>query len=264
MGIRITFFAVDLSPFERSLNWSVGELMKYVQIHSTEEDIPLFLAEFYTDTEIGWARYCISCERTIFRGHTPMSVADVDTDPLLAISCRDYLAQGKAWHLDWVLVALASCPAAAWVHELSSGYKCHWIGSLLDWVQRAGVLSAGDYARYESLFLKVLRGWDCGAHLNGPETQLSDFDFPVLPAVDNGKGGISIWTADEIDFFLRCTKHLLSLEPQFGIPPTWRTHSLAGTDDEWNDWVYKMLNQLLAIETLGYDRPNLVSDIDPS
>jgi len=198
------------------------------------------------------------------QGYVEMSPEHIAADPNLSVSCKEHLAtRGYTIELNLLLRVLADCSTVPWVRTLSSGYRRWWIGSLLDWVQRTNLLSAGDYAEYEILFLKVLRGWDCGARLSGVQVQLSDLDFHIIPKFENGSGRLGVWTREEVGVFVQCTRCILSLNPQFGVTPIWESTSTSAADEaEWNDWVHQMLYQLLVIEGLGYSTPNMVSTID--
>jgi hypothetical protein len=190
MTVRISFFAVDLHPFEQFLAQSLGETLKFVA-ENRDEDGHVFFS-----MDIG--RYLASSRFGIldgtgdrhYQGYVEMSTADIDTDPNLSVPCRDHLAtRGYTTELYLLLDVLAGCSTVPWVHELrGQAYKRWWIGSLLDWVQRANVLSEDDYVDYEILFLKVLRGHPCGAPLSGLQVWLSDLDFPIIPRFDNGGG----------------------------------------------------------------------------
>lgn len=260
MSIRIEFYAIDRHPFEQFLSKSLGEILKFAVENSDEDGHVSFsmdIGSYYTAS----SRFGILKHD---QGRVKMSTADVDTDPNLSMSCQDHFStRGYTTELNLLLRVLADCSMVPWVHALSKDYRRWWIGSLLDWVQRANVLSADDYADYETLFLKMLRGSECGAQLSGLQIRLSDLEFPIIPKFDNGGGRLGVWTEEDISCFLRCTKHLLALSPQFGTPPDRRWTSASAADQaEWNDWVHRMLSSLLTIENMGYDRPHMVSIID--
>jgi hypothetical protein len=259
MSVRIEFYAVDLDPFEQFLGKSLGEILKFAAENSDEDGHVSFsmdVGSYYTaSSRLGILKHD--------QGRVEMSTTDIDRDPSLSVSCHDHLStRGYTTELNLLLRVLADCSMVPWVHALSKDYRRWWIGSLLDWVQRANVLSADDYADYEILFLKVLRGSTCGVSLTGLQIQLSDLDFPIIPRFDNGGGRLGVWTGEDVNVFLRCTRHILSCDPQFGAPPDRRPVSTTAADGaEWNDWVHKMLSQLLAIEGLSYSTPSMVSMI---
>ena len=185
MAVRITFYAIDLIPFEQFLEKSLGETLKFVAENGREEDVLCF----HTDAGryLASARYGINHDdlQGGGRGYVEMSAADVDADPNLSVSCREHLAQGNASELSSLLRALASCSGLPWVNELSGGERRWWIGSLLDWAEGSDAFGSTEYAQYEDLFFKVLRGYHCAKLPAVKWSRLSSTDFPVIP-VDEG------------------------------------------------------------------------------
>jgi hypothetical protein len=259
MALRISFYAVDLVPFDQVLSWSLADLLSYVGEKTAGDAHGLALI-------VERCRHWASPQNAVFRRtlgqgqDAPMSGPEVAADPCLAISCKEYLQQGTAGDMKAMLGALAECSTFPSVQELESGYKRWWIGSLLDWVELSQVFESDEYAQYEDLFFKVLCGHSCGKLPAVQWSRLSGADFPVVPASEDVVR-MGVWTPEELDLFVLYTQMLLTFKPQFGAAPGFRTKAATEPDPWWNEWVHRMLGMLLNIETLGYDRPNMVSFI---
>jgi hypothetical protein len=151
VGSKLEFFAVDMRPLEEFVDRSLGDALLYFSEHTGEERSPWF------DLESGWYEWVpqarmrkrVRGPRGLRKAWTPLSAADIDVDPDLAILYRDYVKQQEAISLMFLLRALAACPTAPWVQELSKGYRGWWIWSLLDWVERSQLLQPAEYTRYE-------------------------------------------------------------------------------------------------------------------
>ena len=83
---------------------------------------------------------------------------------------------------------------------------------------------------------------------------MKDLEFPVIPE-DDIDLWMGVWTEGEVSFILRFIHTLLTQDQPFFTGNDDAGLASGMTDKEWNDWVHQMLDQLLQIERLGFERP---------
>lgn len=259
MGRIVDFFAVDIPPLEEFLRLSLADVFRYILENGSEES--------YLRYVVGSNIYHVSPRKGMERSQRtnagglqwiPLSAPQLDADLQLAISCQEYLAQEDPFCLRELLRSLGECPSVNWVEFLYWCKRFWWpIDSLFDWIESSQALRADEYAQYKHLFKKVLRVSTVRRLTTGPQIELSDLSFPVIPRWDPNEF-MGAWTAEEIELFALYTHFLLGLEPHFGSDPAAEGPVDAGRDT-LNDWVHEVLESLLKVETLGFGVPNIVS-----
>jgi hypothetical protein len=223
---------------------------------------PDYLAQYVSSPKFG--------VRLIKKGQERVDLThnEVFADPFLTTSLRDYLTKRSSDDLHFLLNALEVCSGANIVRTLNQGYRRWWIGSFLDCIDQNSYATPKEYAKLVAMFHKVLRDWNCGKTIPKNPYQLSDLQFPVIPAKDIDLY-IGVWTPSEVSFFTSFTRTLLEKHtPIFSTPPLNREDDvqrgmnlvkLEQQDYEWNATVHTILAGLLQIDTLGFEKPAVVS-----
>jgi hypothetical protein len=97
----------------------------------------------------------------------------------------------------------------------------------------------------------VLRGRDCGTPLDAPALSLSDFTFPLMPE-DDSDFPMGVWHRDDYMFFLDIVRGI-SPDFHFASPSGYRSRPKTIEDDEeFDEWVRKMLGQLRELARVPY------------
>lgn len=113
----------------------------------------------------------------------------------------------------------------------------------------------------ESLFARMLRGYDCGAHIVAPPYSLSDVSFPVIPQEDVDHR-LAVLSETELAVLRLFLERTLALEGvRFTHPPQLATSSLSAEDVPWDTWVRQAGGDLVHADLGGLLRPQLVSFI---
>jgi hypothetical protein len=136
-----------------------------------------------------------------------------------------------------------------------------WIGSFLDCVETATGATPEEYATIETLFQKILRGYNCGKDLSEQYYEVTDFDFPVIPTDDTDLW-MGVWTDSEITFAIQFIRSLMQVHNPYFRKPPGSTGQAPQTDEQWNEWVRQMIKQLCQVETFKFDKLYIVSFID--
>jgi hypothetical protein len=259
MGVRISIYAVDVPSFEAFIDQPIGDaLWRYAENGSDRERII-----YWTDMQRERSYRAAPGEPLKYEQHSawiPLTKASISEHPFLKEKIRDYLARDHSFSLMWLLRGLSRFPPTDFVREITTGYRRWWIGSLLDYAERAPDISGDDFARFVSLCQKILRGRDCGRALPEREIGLADFSFPVIPCDDTDLW-IGVWSEDESRFALDFLRRIEHHRPRFKRPPG-PIGIAPESEDEWDKWVHEMIRQVLVIAELKFDRPNVLTFID--
>lgn len=299
MGVYISLYAVDLARLEPFLDRSLASMLWYHAKHGVgkpdeDDHEPYYgvVSSDYSTEYISFPRRG-GVKKNRLRSSQPLTdltEGESFTDPFLAIKVKDYLGE-DSYYIANFLGALEDCPEAKAVRCISKGYRRWWIGSFLDCVDKNKYASPQEYSQLVAMFQKVLRVYNCGKPLPESSYELANLTFPVIPEEDIDLW-MGVWTEGEVSFILQFIHSLLEQHGPFFRAPAgtmpvpdskkpsmaWDDPLLAQmvlqehnpdnaaaglasgmTDAEWNEWVHRMLDQLLRIEGLGYERPNVVS-----
>jgi hypothetical protein len=85
-----------------------------------------------------------------------------------------------------------------------------WIGSFLDCAQTTTKATPQEYATIETLFQKILRGYNCGKALSQQYYEVTDFDFPVIPTDDTDLW-MGVWTDSETACVIQFIRSLMQV-----------------------------------------------------
>ena len=266
MGVRISLYVVDLPQFEAYLEEPLGDILWYYAENGQNTQKPLTFFQEVERSRVSNLYWAVPDKRVKIRRWpdkkwTSLAKGAEYPDSFLLEKAHDYLIKEESFALRNLFDCLSYCPALNWVRSMSKGYRRAWIGSLLDYADNDPRISSDKYAAIVTLFQKVLRHYNCGKPLPERRFTLSDFRFPVIPTGDESLW-MGVWTDSELAAMLRFLRKLTSEpEPFFRAPPE-STGIEPDTDDEWNEWVWKMISQLRRAETLEFEKPYLVSFID--
>ncbi len=257
---------VDLPQFEAYLEEPLGDILWYYAENGEDTQNPL---TFFQETKqsrvsnLFWSMpgKGVNMRRWPDKKWQSLTKGAEYPDSFLLQKAHAYLIKTESYALHNLLDCLSCCPALTWVQSISTGYRRAWIGSLLDYADCDPRISADEYLTIVTLFQKVLRHYNCGKPLPERQFTLSDFRFPVIPADDTGFW-MGVWTDSELTLMLRFLNKLTSEPKPFFRAPPESTGIEPDTDDEWNEWVWKMISQLRRAETLEFEKPYLVSFID--
>ena len=260
MGVRIEIFAVDEPRFEALIENSIGTALQQYFQHGTDSANHLYFWDVPRELEFiayPLTKFSIRTLRAPFEERV-VEWDELKSDPFLSTKLGDYLSSDSDVGLSIFLSRFSECRNVDFIRNISSGYRRWWIGSLLDYAEKAGDVSAQDYAEVAAIFQKMLRGYECGKFLPLTDWKPNKGIFPVLPGEVSEMG---VWTADETQRVLQFVHSLLrKAEPNFAKPPG-KIGIAVETDAEWNEWVRFMIKQLLTIEGLKFDRLKVVSFI---
>jgi hypothetical protein len=259
MGVRISFFALDLPQFEAFIDQSLADVLWFYASQEIEFNRALEVCKQETD-EIFWIYRVVPGQmQFIYRIpgpgpiQPPLTKEALYSDPFLTTTTiREYLKQrdSNLTMLIW-LECFAACSSLPWITLLSENYRRWWIGSFLYGAEQR--LTSGDYERAVALFQKILRGYNCDQPLPDRRYSIEDFQFPILNN-DSGRE-IGVWTSDEIAHALRL------FEACEGLIFTGPPNSLWRDNTDWNTLVWQMINALRRMKTLSYPQPVMVSFI---
>lgn len=261
MGVRLSFYVVDLPDFERFVEMPIGDVMQYYVAHSTEAD-PWYLGIEQDGTE---HRFEVSPATGIHliqrreNHHLRTKIDPGDFDAILSSSIRTYLSNHESIGFLIFFDRMSVCASTAWIKKISTYHRRWWIGSLLQTAERIGLVSE-KLPQAALLLRKILRVYNCGYPVPDETYDLSDFDFPVLPQNDIDPW-LGIWTDIEIRFMLEFFHTVLASEIGFQAPPG-KVGIAPRADSEWDNWVNAVIKEILVIETLDFKRPYLISFID--
>ncbi|WP_165234804.1 hypothetical protein [Aquisphaera insulae] len=267
MGVRIEAYAVDVPALVDFLAQPVGSVLQYVVDHGTDREAG---AVSWWEPDRGPVRAVPGdavLRTTIPRSASPSRREDI---PNPASSCDLFLARAASEHvreessdaLRSLLRALSGCTGIGFVKRITSGYRRWWIGSLLDFTEKSGLLTPEELARFALNWQKVLRGYKCGSMLPHAEIDLKSFDFPLIPSDDRGLW-MGVWTEDEARFMIDRLGRILTLGPRFKAPPLPEVGIAPESDDDWNEWVHGMIREFMTIGDIrGFSRLAMVSFID--
>lgn len=258
MSTRIKLYVVDVPRFEQLLDRSIGSILQEYAMRGTDSERIILWHDWPRNR-----RYLSVAGRGVMyaEGSGDYRPADFGAyDPFLARPTRDYLREEDSFALNWLLKALSRFPPEDFVREITSGQRRWWLGSFLDYAERSPAIAQEDYARLELLWQKVLRGHACGKPVTPREFNISDFDFPVLPAEDS-ELWMGVWSEEEARFMVDCLRRIRAEHPRFRKPPG-KIGLAPDRDEEWDEWVNEMLNSVLGIEeALHFQKPVAVSFI---
>ncbi len=258
MGVRISLYAVDVPPFEQFIDRSLGEVLTDYAARGLDSDRRLWWWDDSRDR-----RFLAVPGKPLLYADSSANYVDYDTnepDAFLSHSIEDFLRKQSGHELKSLLRALCGFPPHDFVREIMCDQRRWWIGSLLDYAERAPDSVPGEYSRLAQVWQEVLRPYGCGKSLPSQKTASRDFTFPVIPA-EREDPWMSSWTADEASFVVSCFRRIQSQNPRFKAP-LGELGIVPETADDWHVWVSEMLESVLRInECLTYEQLAVVSFI---
>lgn len=267
MGVRIQLYAVDLAGLDELLDQSVGDLLWLYAERGLRRDPPDEMDELWWHDEQSRRHYCA------YPGEPPYVWCSPHQEPVvltreaiaehsfLSKTVREHLARDESWGLMALLQAFSQCASYPFIRRITHGQRRWWIGSLLAYAEQAPSIAREEYEQFVLLWQKVLRVYDCGKPLPARPIALGDFDFPIIPTDDTDLW-MGVWTKEEAKLMVTVLEQIQSQQPRFAVPPKWVGLASAGTDDEWNEWVYRMIEQVLVLRELNIKDLRVVSFID--
>jgi hypothetical protein len=245
MGVRITLFAVDLSQFSSVIHQSLWDWLWYYVDHGTPDKDAFRTGINDEEKTTFLARPQVGVVARVGAKEARLSRLNKPNEPLLTKSLQDHLGDSP-WGLKELLTALSHCPSNKSVRLLTQGNRRWWIGSFLEYSEYTLGPNAPDYIYLASLFQRMLRGYDCGKVLPKSDTNVNDVPFPVLMQ-DDPDLRMSVWTDEETCLVVEIIRSIMNKDAKFAMPPS--TVGIAPANDEdWNDWVHKMIGHILAID----------------
>ncbi|QDT50679.1 hypothetical protein Pan258_47590 [Symmachiella dynata] len=208
MGINVSYFAVDVKPFEEFVNQTVWDALHFVAQH---QDFSVARG-FYVYAELPPyslrdETYMTTASREVVStGRRPLSR---DCDPVLQRRLCDYFNSENGHFGFWSFMnAVAACEAIPCVTELCVVSKRWWIGDFFRWVEASPHVTQTDLHRLTTIFRRILDAWSAGYIPKGERIAYVGVEFPFLPysePVDPGES-MDIIGNDDICFlthFLR-------------------------------------------------------------
>lgn len=256
MGILIHAYAIDLPRFDAFLDSTLAELLSRYRRDGIGDDS----LEFGTDWHKGHSfiampRRPIFSLRAVGFGREASEFTDEELHefPELSRSAREHFSGGSTYELKWLFQSFSNCHGIDFVERLLDGPRRWWIGSILQFAHTC--LAASDYDELSLLFRKLLRGWDCGYPIPSGDVGVVTDGFPIsLEANPDFRFGR--WTEKDVSKATSLLSEIMSSSPTFSCPP-----ELRPDEDNWHPHVQNMLNSLLRIRHLPYERCNVLSFI---
>ncbi len=267
MGVRIQLYAVDLAGLDELLDQPVGDVLWLYAERGLRRDPPGEVDElcWYDEQSRGYyiaypgePPYVWSSPR-----HEPVVLTreTVAEHPFLSKTIREHLARDESWGLMALLQAFSQCASYPFIRRVTHGQRRWWIGSLLAYAEQAPGIAREDYEQFVLLWQKVLRGCDCGKPLPSRSFTLGDFAFPIIPTDDAGLQ-MGVWTQEEAEFVVTVLEQIRAQQPRFAAPPECVGLASDAGDDTWNEWVHRMIGQVLVLRELNFKDLRVVSFID--
>ena len=248
MGVRISLYAVDIPAIEDFAKHSLGYVLQYYSKHGDSQFPSLGFScqnsghlELYL-ADIGKGISYYDGKRRVI-----LSEQSIENNSFLSTSLDEYLIDESSSDLYRVLAAYAQCPAIDWVTKISEGHRRWWIGSFLEYVKLVLGNSSNMYFHFANLFQRLLGNYDCGTILP-PKEDVPSIPLSFVP-VDNSDPYMSFWSQDEICFLCQTIRMVIAdNRARFKRPPD-KVGLGPGPDEDWNDWVYEVLQELLVLES---------------
>jgi hypothetical protein len=255
MGVRISFYVLDLNSFERFIDQSIGEMLLFYAQHTSSRELTLKVRTVDDGYSASSTIGVISRQNPKIE-LTPEKIAQVS---FLSTPYRNYLTSTTSFDLSDLLDCCLTIPETTWVRGTKQRNRRWWIGSFLEAAQSQIGRKSSDYLFLVSVFQKMLRGYDCGLVLPVVDFENS-FTFPALPA-DDADHQIGVWSEAEIRRAAQIFQYLLADTTLKYCRPSGSVGIAPETDADWHAWVIEMLNELVWLLTAPFEQPILLSFI---
>lgn len=259
MGVRIDIYAIDEVRFAGYLQNSIGSALWNYYEHGNDSSPAMYFWDTADSVEFAalpqkkfWIRSLVAPFET-----RDAAWDELKNNPFLAQSLHNYIKGDSDIWFNTFLRQICVCPNSSMVHQISSGYRRWWIGSMFQEAGQTPGLNRVECDQVGLLFQRMIRSYDCGCSLPATTWEPNENCLPVIPQTCSE---MSVWSAEEARLVMRFIQKLLLTKPSFKRPPG-KVGIAVETDDEWNEWVYAMLQQLLTFENLTYAQPKIVSFI---
>src|ERR1051325_9753174 len=243
----LSLYTIDLTRFDAFIEQSLADLIWYYVEHGIEESLYLpcipipgidrsiqsYLA--HPGSDVGVLLWDESLKQL-----KPMRLTERPsiTDPFLSLKARDYLAMQDTAIFEGFLKAFSFCPTIEFVKAVSIGERVWWIASFLDYLKSNSTGNRAIHPPIVDLLRRILRGYDFERKEADDKYNLADFEFVVIPALEDDLR-MGVWTENDVRFFLGYLHSLVGIEhPQFRTPPEFSNDINSFTDNDWNEWVY--------------------------
>lgn len=252
MGVRISFYSIDLDGFERFIEQPIRDVLLLHVGHNTDQTATLRIHSDDTSYYASPAKGIISRKGNDELQFSREKMAQIE---FFSMPYKTFLTSGSNFDLSKLFDCCLTIPEINWVKGKEWGNRRWWIGSFLKTARlRIGSQSI-DYVFLAGVFQKILRGYDCGIQM--PNIPINDVPaFPVIPA-DDTDPRLGVLAKNEIVRATQIIQYLLA-DPKLKFIPLDEERSL---DTDWHEWVTKMLVDLVALCSIPSQNLALVSFI---
>jgi hypothetical protein len=258
MGAQQYVFAVDETPFVDLLAYTMGDLL--VSLLPQSRDLAdRHITGWWSETH-GDVDYFVSPDGRIKLIQDAriryLEKEDIRRAPGMSLRVRDYIAGQSSAQLDWLLRILADSRLYAFIRCIVDGERRWWIHSLLEAAEYWFGPGCPDYVALHGLCQKLLPGsslpeWGRRAADPDPESPA----FPVLP-LDASDPTMGAWTTEETEEAISYCRTLLDLGAKFA---RYAGIGYPETEEGWDRWVRRIVEQLLSLRPGGFLDPIVVS-----
>lgn len=251
MGVRITFYALDLERVDEVAQMTLRDLLWFYSEQGCPEKLWIESADLRLYAKFGGVylqKGQQACELTLGSAEEIISLSQ---------TVRDFVVNEGAYWLKALLNCFALCDPVGWVCRVSDGHRRWWIGSFLNSVGEIHGASSAVYQRMVELFQTVLQGYDCGTEFPPQDSDAkSDLFFPLTANDPDLRMGF--WTSEDVYFLLDIIRRI---PPNTVFKPTLSYGIAPDSANDWNKWVWDVLEGLLVLQTLDYQKPSVVTFI---
>lgn len=246
MGVRITAFGVNVEDLEAALAEPMStHLLRWMAVAEDE-----YLPTLDCWDHANRLHYFAWLGQGIFVREMPsqekhsasrerIEETKVDEIEFLRVPAIDYLRAGSSFDLCRFLRLLASDPDRD-AFLITDGLKRAWVYSLLDVVSSTYLLADEDKNTIDRMIRKLLRLYYGSGPKFKDKIKIADFNLPIIPQ-DDGDKEMGVWDDEEIVTFTRVAETLRDTGVRFSRPR--RLRSDPKDDVDWNEWVWRMIDQ---------------------
>ena len=248
MGVRISIYAFDAGPLRAFLEKPVSEVLQYYVKHGTASHSSIIVYDELRD-----GNFHASIEKGIIfnkNGLTPVSEEELLENPGLQRSAVQAFSADSDIALSMLLRCLSSCPEINFIKEITEGYRIWWVKSFLEHFERDLGFSPSDRKVVKNMLCRLISADGRSEQFQGAKEMLRAEGFPVvsMDVCDN----ISAWTNSEIEILLKVIRSLTEWGDARFRRPNGNIGIGPEKDEEWNEWVHKMLRQLFELEKICF------------
>jgi hypothetical protein len=248
MAVHISLYAVDIPAFENFATRSLRSILEYYRERAVSPKPSLVFVSHESDSEdLYWAVPGEGIWYSNGKKKTLLSDQIAANNLFLSTRFDDYLPDGDSYDLLDVLLSFEGLQSIDWVRTISTGYRRWWVGSFLEYIQLALGHSNSTYLRVAALMQRALSGFDCGTILP-PEENPQNLPFSFAPSKDNPDLRMSFWSSEESAFLCQTIRIMIADKQARFKKPSGFIGIDSEADDDWNDWVYKVLQEILVLE----------------